>query len=439
LDALNIGKSSQIDQSSAELNIFRSSTTAIMTRKRSLKISTSSPSTAKRARTETPHIVKRSYRANFDRLCALHNWTPSEIIRDKLALLLQISGPRLQASELLPLAFTQHYPFIWTKDFLLLGYNDANKSVWYKAHPTGRGMARGRYYDSSQVNILGKHTVTKFYQSWFDVFDIEQRGLDRSHEYFTGVYLILKKFPNLRWKCDLGDGDPRDPKNATRVTGVAEYPFNDDHSFMQESSTDANDAEKDEPEDGVEADTDTDYEDEDDTSVIKKERTDSHDDREPSASVPHQPSGTHDSHKDSISFPRHWSSKPIFRASSPKPTSSPSPPLVPLTRDNGDPHSKDDTPIPISPQVSTNPSSRLHPRTSKITKSPYFAKPERRIQRILELPRRDSQDYREFTIRVPVDKPGWSNTNFEFAVVRSIDAVPEVPVTDLSGGGAKGS
>jgi hypothetical protein len=214
LDALNIGKFSQIDQSSAELNIFCSSTTAIMARKRSLETSTSSPSAVKRVRTEIPHIVKRSYRANFDRLCALHNWTPSETIREKLALLLQLSGPRLQASELLPLAFTQHYPFIWTKDFLLLGYNDANKSVWYKAHPTGRGIARGRYYDSSQVNILGKHTVTKFYHSWVDEFDIEHRGLDRSHEYFTGVYLILKKFLNLRWKCDLGDGDPRDPQNA---------------------------------------------------------------------------------------------------------------------------------------------------------------------------------------------------------------------------------
>lgn len=107
------------------------------------------------------------------------------------------------------------------------------------------------------------------------MFDIEQRGLDRSHEYFTGVYLILKKFPNLRWKCDLGDGDPRDPLNATRVNRVAEYPFNDDHLFMQESSdevNDVNDVDKGQSKGDIEAgmDTDTDYEDQDDTSVVKK-------------------------------------------------------------------------------------------------------------------------------------------------------------------------
>jgi hypothetical protein len=47
------------------------------------------------------------------------------------------------------------------KDFLLLGYNDINDSVWYKAFPAGGGLTRGCYYNSSQVNILGKHTVTK--------------------------------------------------------------------------------------------------------------------------------------------------------------------------------------------------------------------------------------------------------------------------------------
>ncbi|KAI4736613.1 hypothetical protein E4T50_12896 [Aureobasidium sp. EXF-12298] len=425
-----------------------------MARKRSLETSTSSPSAA-----ITP-IVKRSYRANFDRLCALHNWTPSGTIRDKLALLLQLSGPRLQASELLPLAFTQHYPFIWTKDFLLLGYNDANKSVWYKAHPTGRGIARGRYYDSSQVNILGKNTVTRFYQSWVDVFDIEHRGLDRSHEYFTGVYLILKKFPNLRWKCELGDGDPRDPQNATRVTGVAEYPFNDDHVFMQESPADTNDAENEDQENGVEADTDTDYEDQDDISVVKKERSGSHDDENP---LSDQPSGQHNSHvesyepiptssshssehiadkqavwnensEDSMSFPR----KPIFRASSPKPASPSSPPLAgPFTRDPEDSHFVDKT--PTSTSYKRPPKPRLHspPHTSNPTKSPYFTR--KTEQRILELSRRDSQDYREFTIRVPADEPRRSNMDFRFAAVRSIGTAPNVPVPELSGGGAKGA
>ncbi|KAG9656874.1 hypothetical protein KCU64_g5576, partial [Aureobasidium melanogenum] len=238
----------------------------------------SSP-TAKRARstaTTTP-IVKPSHRANFDRLCALHSWTPSEAVRNKLATLLQLSGNRLEASELLPLAFFQHYPFIWVKDFLLLGYNDADESVWYKAFPTGRGTARGRYYNSAQVNILGKHTVTNFWQSWVDVFDIEQRGLDRCHEYFTGVYLILKKFPNLRYKSGKSKGDARDPQNAIRATGIAEYPFNDDHSFMQETLSETRDVESNETQEAFDAETDSVGEEQSDASVIKQERTDLHD------------------------------------------------------------------------------------------------------------------------------------------------------------------
>jgi hypothetical protein len=319
-------------------------------------------------------IVKPSYRANFDKLCALHNWTPSEAVRDKLARLIQLSGNRLQASELLPLAFVQHYPFIWMKDFLLLGYNDANDSVWYKAFPTGRGLARGRYYNSSQTNILGKHTVIKFWQSWVDVFDIEQRGLDRSHEYFTGVYLILQKFPNLRYKSEQRNGDPRDPMNTRRVTGISEYPFNGDHPFMQEST--GSDVENDlETERGVESDTDTDHEDQDDARFIKEEPTDSHgDDQDTSVLVPSPPLGKHISHADPhepaptsssrlsqhtankqvepyrtrqslMSRPLHLSRQPIFRASSSKPTLTPSP----------------------------QSSSHTPSRRSTPTKSPYFA------------------------------------------------------------------
>ncbi|KAH0277923.1 hypothetical protein KCU91_g2854, partial [Aureobasidium melanogenum] len=241
-----------------------------MAPKHSLNAAMSPSPAAKRARLSTT-IVKQSHRANFDRLCALHDWTPSEAIHEKLAALLQLSGKRLEASELLPLAFVQHYPFIWVKDFLLLGYNHAGESVWYKAYPTGRGLARGRYYNSAQVNILGKHTVAKYWQSWIDVFDIEQRGLDRSHEYFTGVYLILKKFPNLRYKSGRNKEDARDPKNAIRTTGVAEYPFNDDHPFMQETSdTDTNSVENNDTQEAFDAETDI----VDDTSPIKQEQTD---------------------------------------------------------------------------------------------------------------------------------------------------------------------
>jgi hypothetical protein len=231
-----------------------------MAPKHHLEAPMSSSHTVKRAHTSISPNVKRTYHLNFDRLCALHNWTPSAAVRDKLARLLQLSGDRLQASELLPLAFVQHYPFIWMKDFLLLGYNDINDSVWYKAFPAGRGLARGRYYNSSQVKILGKHTVTKFWQSRVDVFDIEQRGLDRSHAHFNGVYLILQKFPNLRYRCGQRGGNPRDPQNATRVTGVVEYPFNDDHPFMQETSggSDGVDFKTDED---VASDSNTDHED----------------------------------------------------------------------------------------------------------------------------------------------------------------------------------
>jgi hypothetical protein len=393
-----------------------------MVPKHSLDTSTNAPSPDKRVRKVITPIVKPSYRANFDRLCALHNWTPSEAVREKLARLIQLSRNRLQASELLPLAFVQHYPFIWMKDFLLLGYNDANDSVWYKAFPTGRGLARGRYYNSSQTNILGKHTVTKFWQSWVDVFDIEQRGLDRSHEYFTGVYLILKKFPNLRYRCDQRHGDPRNPQNAARVTGVPEYPFNDDHPFMQ-----PNDVEQEEPEDNIDSETtDTDSEDQDDASFTKREQTASHDDEEDSNTMLRQPREhvSHASHANSLNsmstfpsrspayptgnqadpfesnaelnpLPHHLSRQPIFRASSSKPT------LTPSTRS----------------------SSHTNSRTSTPTKSPYFAR-KRKQNNILEIPRHKSQSYKDYTLRVPIDEPRWSNTNFKFAVMRSVYTLP---------------
>jgi hypothetical protein len=261
-----------------------------MAPKHSLDTPMSSSSPVKHVRKAITPIVKPSYRTNFDRLCALHDWTPSEAMRDKLACLIQLSGDRLQASELLPLAFVQHYPFIWMEDFLFLGYNNANECVWYKAFPTGRGLARGRYYDSSQANIQGKHTVTRFWQSWIDVFDIEKRGLDRSHEYFTGVYLILEKFPNLRYRCDQRNNDPRDTQNTTRVTGIPEYPFNDDHMFMQESSREANVVDNDlEIERDVETDTETDHEDRDDARFVKEEQTDSYDNEEDSTLMLRQP------------------------------------------------------------------------------------------------------------------------------------------------------
>ncbi|THY40194.1 hypothetical protein D6C99_08293 [Aureobasidium pullulans] len=206
--------------------------------KHSLDAPTRPPSAVKRIRTTSTPTVKRSHKANFNRLCTLHNWTPSEKVRDKLADLLSLSGPRLQSSELLPLAFVQFYPFIWVKDLLLLGYNEANDSVWYKAHPAARGIARGRYYNSAQENFKGKQTVTRYWQSWVDVFDIDKKGADRSHEFFTGVYLILKKFPNLRYKTL--KGQTRDVQSAIRETGITEYPFNDDHTFMQDRPNDLN-------------------------------------------------------------------------------------------------------------------------------------------------------------------------------------------------------
>ncbi|KAH0142372.1 hypothetical protein KCU67_g14070, partial [Aureobasidium melanogenum] len=138
-------------------------------------------------------------------------------------------------------------------------------------------MARGRYYNSAQVNILGKHTVTKFWQSWVDVFDIEQRGLARSHEYFTGVYLILKKFPNLRYKSGKSKGDARDPHNAIRATGIAEYRFNEDHPFMQEKPSETRDVESNETQEAFDAETDNVGEEQSDASVIKQEQTDLHD------------------------------------------------------------------------------------------------------------------------------------------------------------------
>ena len=327
---------------------------------------TSNSSSVKRARTPstttttTSSLVKKSYRANFSRLCTLHNWTPSPTLRPKLSHLLSLSGPRLHAAELLPLAFVQHYPFIFLKGFLLLGYTSANESVWYKAFPSTRGIARGHYYNSKEENILGKNTVKTYWQSWVDVFEIEQRGLDRRHEYFTGVYLILQKFANLRYRCC--KDRPRDPGSARRVTGIAEFPFNDEHAFMQEQLVGSNDGERDKPEDEAEneaedeaedspqdaqkdeeSDTDTDYSDIDtSTIIIKQERTTSLDNEAPPTLTPKQP----------------------------------------------------DPPTPTLPEI-------------------------------LSLPRRNSQTYKDFTLRIPIDAPRWSTTNFEFAVVKTIETAPE--------------
>lgn len=137
-----------------------------------------------------------------------------------------LSGPRLDASELLPLAFVQHYPFLWAEGYLLLGHNASDEEIWYRAYPAESGLARGRCYNTKGDSIKGKYTVVNFWQSWIDVFDITNRGLDRSHEYFTGVYLILQKFPNLRHY-----GNSKDVHSARRI-GVPEYPFNNDHQFM---------------------------------------------------------------------------------------------------------------------------------------------------------------------------------------------------------------
>ncbi|KAI5197539.1 hypothetical protein AUEXF2481DRAFT_26622 [Aureobasidium subglaciale EXF-2481] len=235
--------------------------------------------TRKRERKTTPTILKRTHQANFDRLCALHNWTPSEAARDKFARLLHLSGKRLQASELLPLAFVQHYPFIWMNDLLLLGYDESDVSVWFRAYPTGRGIARGHYYNSLKVSIAGKNIITQYWQSWIGVFDIEQRGQDGMHEFFTGVYLILKDFPNLRYKtAQKGKQFARDPQNIIRTTGIAEYPFNDDHLFMQEESDGITDPNDYAPGDDDQGDRAT--KEQEDNNFSKQEKIVSHDDSE---------------------------------------------------------------------------------------------------------------------------------------------------------------
>ncbi|TIA85463.1 hypothetical protein D6C76_00964 [Aureobasidium pullulans] len=242
--------------------------------KHSLDVPTRPPSAVKRIRTTSTLTVKRSHKANFNRLCNLHSWTPSEKVRDKLADLLSLSGPRLQSSELLPLAFVQFYPFIWVQDMLLLGYNEANDSVWYKAHPAEGGIARGRYYNSAQENFRGKQTVTRYWQSWVDVFDIDKQGLDRSHEFFTGVYLILKKFPNLRYKTLKGQS--RDVQSAFRETGISEHPFNDDHKFMQDKSDNSNEIEHEEYEASLEGERNETSKEQRENKYIKEERTGSY-------------------------------------------------------------------------------------------------------------------------------------------------------------------
>lgn len=242
--------------------------------KHSLDAPTRPPSAAKRIRATSTPTVKRSHKANFNRLCTLHNWTPSEKVRDKLADLLSLSGPRLQSSELLPLAFVQFYPFIWVQDMLLLGYNEANDSVWYKAHPAEGGIARGRYYNSAQENFRGKQTVVRYWQSWVDVFDIDKQGLDRSHEFFTGVYLILKKFPNLRYKTLKGQS--RDVQSAFRETGISEHPFNDDHKFMQDKSDNSNEIEHEEYETSLEGERNEISKEQRGNKYIKEERAGSY-------------------------------------------------------------------------------------------------------------------------------------------------------------------
>ncbi|KAK6004450.1 hypothetical protein QM012_008312 [Aureobasidium pullulans] len=478
----------------------------------------SPPSDVKRVRSEKTSIVKRNYRTNFARLCALHKWTPSEVVHDKLAALLHLSGPRLKASELLPLAFVQHYPFIWVKGFLLLGYNDADQSVWYKAYPTGRGIARGRYYNSAQVGILGKHTVTKFWQSWVDVFDIENRGLNRTHEYFTGVYLILKKFPNLRYKSGKIRGDARNPQMAIRATGVAEYPFNDEHPFMQKSS-ELNEVENNVSEVVLGAETEGQND--------EQERTGSHEDEHRSYFLPRQLSKQLASRGDSsvyglvspqrhnaddqqgppvetdgLASPFHYSimqpnsrldssfllhspehgmdkqaglqhdthdllKQPTFRPhlceqGSPSllqsdkktannyehskkavPLSFPNQPSRPsrtiraisavhstrsLFITQPGPHIEDDDePAPEFQQSPKTPTSHGASPISKATTSPYFARTKSQPPQ-QKIPSKPTQKFKEIAVRVPIDEPRWSNSNFEFAAVNPISTAPEEPV-----------
>lgn len=151
------------------------------------------------------------------------------------------------------------------------------------------------------------------------------------------------------------------------MTGIAEFPFNDEHAFMQEQLIESNDGKEDEAEDAPqdspedapedasedspqdaqkdeESDTDTDDGKDIDTStiIIKQERTTSLDNEAPPTLTPEQ----------------------------------------------------SDPPTPTLPEITS-------------------------------LPRRNSQTYKDFTLRIPIDAPRWSTTNFEFAVVKTIETAPE--------------
>jgi hypothetical protein len=219
------------------------------------------------------------------------------------------------------------------------------------------------------------------------------------------------------------------------VTGIPEYPFNDDHMFMQESSREANVVDNDvEIERDVETDTETDHEDRDDARFTKEEQTDSYDNEEDSTLMLRQPKQHYppaDSRepmsKGLMSRPLHLSRQPTFRASSSKSASAPSSQatqIKPITKNRADAHSINDIPALISHKLLTIPPSRVltRNRNSTPTKSPYFART--RKQGIIELPRPKSQPYKDFTLRVPIDEPRWSTTNFQFAVVRSIYTLP---------------
>jgi hypothetical protein len=253
----------------------------------------------------------------------------------------------------------------------------------------------------------------------------------RSYRAHFETLCTLQKFPNLRYRCGQRDGNPRDPQNATRVTGVVEYPFNDNHPFMQETSGSSNDVDLKADED-VASDSDTEHEDQSDAVIIKGEQTSSHDNEDsstltarqssthlvPDTSRPEQtlrssstPSehtadqeSSYDEHSDSMSLQHDWSSQPIFRAPSPKAAL-------------------------ISPSQATK-STTKNGKISTPIKSPYFARA--RKQNILELPRRKLQTYKDITIRVPLDGPRWSNAHFNFAVVVSVQTAPKTQVTDLS-------
>jgi hypothetical protein len=156
--------------------------------------------------------VKQSVEPLFRRLCRDFDWSPTELICEKISDLLSIDTSRNDNVEPALFAFVQHLPFIWNDGALFIGSKRINKSVrsvWYKPLNPGDSVGESLYLeqtDSYHGMKFHKCTpkvdgslVDRFWPSFNTIFGLSSQSGD--YRNIMGVHTILLTFPKLRKSC----------------------------------------------------------------------------------------------------------------------------------------------------------------------------------------------------------------------------------------------